>query len=244
MYRRIPVTGQFIIEPQQGERAASHLKRSDIAPDEGTSNHNILASQNPSEFVGNDIQFDQWGPTHTINKGQHPFTSFQAKVFDDGGGKHFGDFSGGRDLDATAPRLSMNADANLHLIIRKVKRGLASRRNGTGGKSHPHTATLVVYLLRQGSHLFQWSARLSQATHYFLKQDSHANAAPPGSIEAILHRHIIIGDHTGDLDPLGLRQFGGHLEVQHITGVVLDNVEYAGATIDGAGESQHLIWYR
>src|SRR5579885_1276876 len=162
MYRRIPVTGQFIIEPQQGNRTASHIKGSDIAPYKGTSNGNIIAAQNLSECIGNDIEFDQRGPAHAIDKGQHTFTSFEAKVFDDGGGKHLCHFSGGRELDTTAARLAMNADANLHLVFAQFKGGLASRRNGAGSKGHPHTATLVVHLLRQSSHLFQGSTRLSQ----------------------------------------------------------------------------------
>src|SRR5437763_10274753 len=125
MYRRIPVPDQFIIEPQQGNRTTSHFKRSDIAPYEGTSNGNILAAQNLGEFVGNDIEFDQRGPAHAVDKGQHTFTGFQAKVFDDGGGKHLCHFSGGRELDTTAARLPMNANAYLHLVITEFKGRLA-----------------------------------------------------------------------------------------------------------------------
>src|SRR6266566_2386861 len=176
MYRRIPVTDQFIIEPQQGNRTARHFKGSDIASYEGTSNGNILATQNSGEFVGNDIEFDQRGPTHAIDKGQHTFTSFQAKVIDDGDGKHFCHFSGGRELNTTAARFAMNANANLHLVITDFKGRLASRRNGAGSKSHTHTATLAVHLLRQGSHLFQGGTRLSQATHDFLEQYGNKNA--------------------------------------------------------------------
>src|SRR5438105_64367 len=68
---------------------------------------------NLGEFVGNDIEFDQRGPAHAVDKGQHTFTGFQAKVFDDGGGKHLCHFSGGRELDTTAARLPMNANAYL-----------------------------------------------------------------------------------------------------------------------------------
>src|SRR6266566_5976929 len=244
MYRRIPVTDQFIIEPQQGNRTARHFKGSDIASYEGTSNGNILAMQNSGEFVGNDIEFDQRGPTHAIDKGQHTFTSFQAKVIDDGDGKHFCHFSGGRELNTTAARFAMNANANLHLVITDFKGRLASRRNGAGSKSHTHTATLAVHLLRQGSHLFQGGARLSQATHDFLEQYGNTNAAPASSIEAILHRYVVIGDHACDLNPFSLGQLSCHLEVQHVTGVVLDDVEHAGTAIDGACRGKHLIWHR
>src|SRR5207245_2734106 len=162
MYWRIPVTDQFIIEPQQGNRTTSHFKRSDIAPYEGTSNGNILAAQNPGEFVGNDIEFDQRGPAHAIAKGQYALTALQAEAFNDGVGTHF----------------------------------------------------------------------------------RHTNAAPPGSIEAILHSYVVIGDHACDLNPFSLGQLSCHLEVQHVTGVVLDDVEHAGTAIDGACRGKHLIWHR
>src|SRR5438445_10967716 len=135
MYWRIPVTDQFIIEPQQGNRTTSHFKRSDIAPYEGTSNGNILAAQNPGEFVGNDIEFDQRGPAHAIDKGQYALTALQAEVFDDGGGKHFCHFSSGRELDTTASRFALNADANLHLFISDLKDVLAGCRTGHSRKS-------------------------------------------------------------------------------------------------------------
>ena len=92
--------------------------------------------------------------------------------------------------------------------------------------------------------MFQGSARLSQATHDFLEQYGHTNAAPPGSIEAILHSYVVIGDHACDLNPFSLGQLSCHLEVQHVTGVVLDDVEHAGTAIDGACRGKHLIWHR
>ena len=118
----------------------------------------------------------------------------------------------------------MNANAHLYLVFAQFKGRLACRWNGTGSKSHSHTTTLLVDLLGQGSHLLQGSTHLSQTTHDFLKQDSNTNATPPGSIEAILHRDVVIGHYTCDLNPFGLGQLGCHLEVQHITSVVLDDV--------------------
>ena len=118
----------------------------------------------------------------------------------------------------------MNANANLHLVIAEFKGGLASRRNRAGSESHTHTTTLVIDLLRQANHLLQGSPRLSQATHDLLQQDGDTHSAPSRGIEAILHRYIVICHHTCYLNPFSLGQLGRHLEVQHVTGVVLDDV--------------------
>ena len=43
-----------------------------------------------------------------------------------------------------------------------------------------------------------------------------------------------------DLD-LARHELGRELEVQHVAGVVLDDVEDAGAAVDGAGRGLHLV---
>ena len=55
MHRSVPVAGQFIIEPQQGDGAARHFERGDITADERTSDGNIPAAQNLRQFIGNHI---------------------------------------------------------------------------------------------------------------------------------------------------------------------------------------------
>ena len=43
------------------------------------------------------------------------------------------------------------------------------------------------------------------------------------------------------LDALGVGQFRRGLEVQHVAGVVLHDVQHAGAAVDGLGRGQHLV---
>ena len=63
----------------------------------------------------------------------------------------------------------------------------------------------------------------------------------PGGVEAVLDRDVVVGDDRLDLDALALGQVGGHLEVQHVAGVVLDDVQDAGAAVDGLGRLEHLV---
>ena len=44
--------------------------------------------------------------------------------------------------------------------------------------------------------------------------------------------------------PSACGQFGGHLEVQHVAGVVLDDVQHARAAVDRLGGGQHLVGHR
>src|SRR5438067_1357995 len=69
MYWRIPVTRHFFIEPQQGNRAARHFERGDVAADQRACDVDIDAAQDFSEFVGNDIQFDERSATHSVDEG-------------------------------------------------------------------------------------------------------------------------------------------------------------------------------
>ena len=41
--------------------------------------------------------------------------------------------------------------------------------------------------------------------------------------------------------PSSRGELGGHLEVHHVAGVVLDDVEHAGAAVDRLGGGQHLV---
>jgi hypothetical protein len=59
-----------------------------------------------------------------------------------------------------------------------------------------------------------------------------------------LHRHVIVGDDGFDLDPLAGREVCGHLEVEHVARVVLDDVQDARAAVDRLGRLEHLVGRR
>ena len=87
-------------------------------------------------------------------------------------------------------------------------------------------------------------ARRRRGAADLLRQHGRAHAAAAGGVEAVLHGHVVVDRHAGDLDAVGLRQLGGHLEVQHVAGVVLDDVQHARAAVDRPGGGEHLIGHR
>src|SRR6202020_3182137 len=72
-------------------------------------------------------------------------------------------------------------------------------------------------------------------------QHGHAHATTPGRVQRVLHGHVVVGEDGLDLDVVALAHLGGHLEVHHVAGVVLDDVNDPGATVDGLGRLQHLV---
>src|SRR5579863_862025 len=106
MHRRIPVASQFIIEPQQGNRASGHLKRSNVIANQRASNRDIPALEDFSKFAGYHVQLDQRRTAHAIDKSQHALARFQTQVFNDRGGEHFGHFRGRGELDTATTRLT------------------------------------------------------------------------------------------------------------------------------------------
>ena len=155
--------------------------------------------------------------------------------------EHLGNFGGGGKFDATASRLAVNANADLHLVFAQIKGWLAGSRHGAGGQRHAHAASLIIDFTSQGGHLSEGSARLRQATDDFFQKYGNADAAPSRRIEAILHSNIVIGNNAFHLDAVGGGQFGGHFKVEHVTGIVFDNMEHTGPTIDGTCRGKHLV---
>ena len=54
--------------------------------------------------------------------------------------------------------------------------------------------------------------------------------------------HVIRCQHGADLDVFHRRQFGGHVEVHHVAGIVAVHEQHAGAAIDSLGAFVDRIW--
>ena len=53
----------------------------------------------------------------------------------------------------------------------------------------------------------------------------------PGGVEAVLHGDVVVEHDRLHLDAVVLGQLGRQLEVEHVAGVVLDDVQDAGAAV-------------
>jgi len=61
------------------------------------------------------------------------------------------------------------------------------------------------------------------------------------SVQAVLNGHVVVGDDRFHFNPFAARQVSRHLKVEHVAGIVLDDVQHARAAIYGLGGLEHLI---
>ena len=113
---------------------------------------------------------------------------------------------------------------------------------GAGGQGHAHGPAGGVDACGDTGDLVQRASLLGGGAGDLLHHDGHAHAATSGGVEGVLDGDVVVGDDAGDLDAgLGVDDLGGHLEVHDVAGVVLDDVQNAGSTVDGAGGGHHLV---
>ena len=70
------------------------------------------------------------------------------------------------------------------------------------------------------------------------------DAAAPGGVERVLDGAVVVHDHARHLDAVVLGELGREAEVEHVAGVVLDDVQDARAAVDGLRGRLHLIRHR
>ena len=107
-------------------------------------------------------------------------------------------------------------------------------RHGTARQSHAHRATGLVHRSGQSRKIREWAPFLGGRTDQLFEQHRHTDPAPTRGIERVLDGDIVI-DHDAVDRNAGFRrrEFGRHLEVHHVAGVVLHNVQHPSARIDG-----------
>ena len=89
------------------------------------------------------------------------------------------------------------------------------------------------------------AALLGRRAGDLLQQHGDADAAAAGRPGAVLHGDVVVGDDGDDARAgLGRRQLGRHLEVHDVAGVVLHDVQDAGAAVDQLGGGEHLVGHR
>src|SRR5262249_10289992 len=73
------------------------------------------------------------------------------------------------------------------------------------------------------------------------REHGRPRAAAARRVEAVFDRDIVIDNDRLHLDAASLAKFGGHFEIHHVTGVVLDDMKDACSAIDSAGGRFHLV---
>ena len=134
--------------------------------------------------------------------------------------------------------------ADLHLVVAELEGRLAGGRDGAAREGHAHRADVVLDLLAERRHRREVGAGLGGRADDLLGQDGPTDAAAARGVERVLDRDVVRDDDAGDLDPLGPGHLGRELEVHDVAGVVLDDVQDAGAAVDRLRRGEHLVRHR
>src|SRR3954453_567955 len=230
--RGVPQPLELVVEPQQRDRAARHLQRGDVGPDEVARDRDPAPLQVLVQLVVDDVELDQRRAAHPVDEGEHLVALLVRDVVDDGIREALDDLRRGLELHALAARLAVDADADLHLVGPEREVRLAGRRRDARRERHAHAAALVVDVAADVPDVLERLALLGRRAADLLREHGHADAAPAGRVEAALHGDVVLRDYRHAPDALRLRHRGGHLEVDDVAGVVLDDVQDAGDAVD------------
>ena len=181
-----------------------------------------------------------------LTKAMHAVAAGEVEVAEDRVEQHLGDLAGRGERHPAPAGLAVDADADLHLVLGQVEGRLAGGRHGAGREGHAHAAAVGVDLARATS---ATSARLRPCSAAAPAIFSSSTVTPTPRRPAVYRlsctatsSSVTTDDH---LDAgLGGGHLGGHLEVHHVAGVVLHDVQDAGAAVDGFGRLEHLVRHR
>ena len=138
----------------------------------------------------------------------------------------------------------MNSDAHFDFGVGQLERRVTDGGHGARRQRDAHAAGCGVDAPRDIGDVGQALALLGGGARDLLDQHSRADTAPARGEGAVLHGDVVVDDDRFDGDALGIGEFGGHLEVHHIAGVVLHDVQHACAAVDVLGGLQHLVGHR
>src|ERR1700759_5701329 len=85
--RRVPIAGKLIVQAQERNRTTSHLQGGDIVANQRACDGDIATAQDFCQLVSDNVEFEQRGAAHAVDKRQDILTSLEVKVFDDGSGQ-------------------------------------------------------------------------------------------------------------------------------------------------------------
>src|SRR5205823_5268271 len=189
-----------------------------------------------------DVQLDERGAAEAVDHDED--VAGQRQVGVDRVQGDTGDLLGGDELAAGAAGFAVDADAEFDLVVGELEAGLAGGGHGARGERHAEGAGPVVDLAGQRGGGGEVGAAFGGRADDLLHEHGGAGAPPTRRPGAVLHRHVVVDDHGLDPDPVVVGEFGGHLEVEHVAGVVLHDVQDAGAGVDGLGGGQDLVGHR
>src|SRR5436309_7667809 len=144
--RRVPKTGQLVVQLQQRDRAARHLQRRDVWTDQVAGDRDPTLAQEPVQVVVDDVELDQRRTAHAVDEREDLVALLERQVLDDRDGELLDDLGRGCKLHPLAAGLAVNPDPDLHLVVAELEGRLPGCGNDARGQRHAHAAPVRVYL--------------------------------------------------------------------------------------------------
>src|SRR5829696_8031026 len=240
--RRLEVALHLVIQLEQRDGEARHLQRGHVIPDVGHApDLYALALEHVGHVGVRNVELHEWGAAHAVDHHGHLGARKVHRVAQDSC-QHLVDYPiGGLDVLALHAGLAVDAYPDLHLLLADLEDGLPALGRGATGQRHPHGTHACVDPLGQFFYSCQVLAVVGGGAADLVHEDGAGDAAPATGIGRVLDCHVVVGHDVVGLDALGLGKLAGHLEVEHVAGVVLDDVEDAGPAVDGLAGLEHLV---
>src|SRR5919198_626708 len=239
--RGVPQPRLLVVQPQDRHRAALHLQGGDVRPDQVPGHPHAALVQQPGHVPVDHVQLGQRRPAHRVDEQQRLLALVEAEVLDDRPGEAVDQLVGRLQLDPLPAGLAVDADADLDLVVAELEGGLPGRRHRAGGERQAHGADVGVDVTRQRGHRGQVPALLGPGPGDLLHQHGAADPAAALRVQRVPDGHVVVDHHALHLDAGVAAEVGRHLEVHHVAGVVLDDVQHPGAAVDLLGRPLHLV---
>src|SRR5438552_3345429 len=238
----VPELGQLRGELGDGDRAAGHLEAGDVVADQATGDGDAVAAQPLGDRREDHVQLDERGPAQPVDHHQHVTGQRQVRV--DGLQRDTRDLLRRYQPAAGPAGFTVDAHAELDLVLAQLEARLTGRRYRARGQRDTERAGPVVDLATERHRRGQVGAPLRRRADDLLDEHGRAGTPPAGGPRRVLHGHVVVDDHGLDPHPVVTRELGGHLEVEHVAGVVLHDVQYPGTGVDRLRGGQDLVRYR
>src|ERR671910_496149 len=240
--RRTQVGLHLVVELQERDGESCHLQRGHVIPDVGhPPNLHSLALQYVGDVGVGYVELHQRRAAHAVDHHGHLGAREVNGVAKDLFQHLIDDLVRRLDLLALDAWLTVDADADLHLVIANIEDGLPTLWWGATRERHPHRAHVGVDALRKLLDACEIFPVVGRCAADLVHEDGACDAAPPAGVRRVLDGHIVVGHDVVGLYPLGLAELPCHLEVEHVPRVVLDDVEDPGPAVHGLASFEHLV---
>src|SRR5215211_790282 len=240
--RRGQVGLHLVVELQQRYGEPRHLERGHVVTHvRHPEDLYALALEHVCDVGVGDVEFHQRRAAHAVDHHGHLGAGEIDGVAKDLLQHLIDDLVRRRDVLALDARLAVDADADLHLILADVEDGFPTLRRGAASQGHSHGAHVGVDALRKLLDPREVLAVVGRGAADLVHEYGARNTAPPAGVRRVLNGYIIVGDDVVGHYLFGLGELPGHLEIEDVACVVLDDVEDPGPAVHGLARLEHLV---